>query len=601
MEPISYEQKLAFASENFPGQKTCLENQDWWWIQVGTLMKDYLHYEYNGGRVHLHIEGSNWRPLRNYLRQELHDERVVPKHWWRQDCCWTLDTTPQNWEEVKSAFKELDRIMRPHILRFERMQNVGHAESADEKDYNVQACKVTISQLLGEKGLNIPDYQRPYCWTAKNVEQLLNDIKESRQQGRLDYLIGSVILHKKDGKTNGGDDMGELDIVDGQQRVTTICLIARLVCRETTLPSLTYNHTESYFHIRENATVIKRWLNDNIGSSQQSRTDFLDYLLENCRVVQITVAKLNEAFQLFETQNGRGKALEAYNLLKAYHIRAMADEPQEVKRDCDVRWEDAALFDGNDLLKQVIDEHLYRIRIWSRNKNAYKFTKKNVDEFKGFTIGRDSTVDYAYQNTMLQQQIALGFMRCIEKGLFKIKSRFKHGDPVNISPFASINQLIINGKSFFDYIETYTEIYKRLFMQPDSSQLFSFKEYYESYCKYSGSNRKGDGYIRKVYKSAIMLMFDRFGESGVNEFYKDIYLCLYRYRLEKQRIWFDTMCKADVSGWLFATIQNAKNISELMEIKSHAEEARLAVKANKAIFNGATKVLEAFVNEYGKE
>lgn len=594
MEPISYEQKLAFATEHFPGHKPCLENESWWWIQVGTLMGEDLHYEYNRGQVHLHIEGSNWRPLRNYLRRELHDERVVPKHWWRQDCCWTLDTVPQNWEEVKMAFLELDRIMRPHIRRFERMQGVRQSESADKNNSDVQAYKVTVNHLLSEKGLNIPDYQRPYCWTAKNVEQLLNDINESRQQGRLDYLIGSIILHKKDGKTDSGEDVVELDIVDGQQRVTTICLIARIICPDTALPGLTYNHAESYAHIRENAEVIKRWLDVNVGSAQQGRIYFWDYLSQNCRVVQITVKKLNEAFQLFETQNGRGKALEAYNLLKAYHIRAMADETQEVKRDCDVRWEDAAMFDGTDLLKQIINEHLYRTRIWSRNKNAYKFTKKHVDEFKGFTIGRDSTVEYAYQNIMLQQHIALGFLRSIEQGLFKVKSRFKHGDPVNISPFASINQLIINGKSFFDYIETYTEIYKRLFLQPDSSQLCSFKEFYEFYCKYPGSNRKGDGYIRQVYKSAIILIFDRFGESGVDELYKAIYLCLYRYRLEKERIWFDTMCKADTAGWLFATIQNAKSISELQEIKTCAEAARQRVCSRTDNFKGATKVLEAF-------
>ena len=39
---------------------------------------------------------------------------------------------------------------------------------------------------------------------------------------------------------------------------------------------------------------------------------------------ELKVVAFNEAFQMFESQNGRGKELEAYNLLKAYHIRAMS-------------------------------------------------------------------------------------------------------------------------------------------------------------------------------------------------------------------------------------------------------------------------------------
>ena len=46
---------------------------------------------------------------------------------------------------------------------------------------------------------------------------------------------------------------------------------------------------------------------------------------------------------MFESQNGRGKELEAYNLLKAYHIRAMSYSSQEDKILCDKRWEDATM------------------------------------------------------------------------------------------------------------------------------------------------------------------------------------------------------------------------------------------------------------------
>lgn len=155
--------------------------------------------------------------------------------------------------------------------------------------------------------------------------------------------------------------------------------------------------------------------------------------------------------------------------------------------------------------------------------------------------------------------------------LIKVKGRFIHGDSGNINPFVNITQLILNGKAFFEYVETYVEIYKRLFMQLESSQLIDFKRFYKDHCIYESYNwRKGDGYIREVYKSAIMMTFDRFGEMGVNDIYKELYMCIYRYRLEKKQIRYETMAKSSNTGWIFQTIQNAKSLSDLHLIKHKA-------------------------------
>lgn len=432
----------------------------------------------------------------------------------------------------------------------------------------VSAQKIKVNEMLDYDQLHIPEYQRPYRWTEKNVIQLLQDVNDARLNGKQDYLIGSVILHRNDGR---------LDIVDGQQRLTTICLIVK-VFTETKhkLPSFKYNHTDSFRHIKENHDTIKKWKDQNIPTVEQSI--FIDYLLNSCLFVQITVSKLNEAFQLFETQNGRGKPLEVYNLLKAYHIRAMTDALKQDKIDCDVRWEDAASYfalggERYDLLRQVINEHLYRTRVWSRGHRAKEFKRQDVDEFKGLTIGKDTSVEFTYQNGLLQQQIALALIQNLNMGLFKIKSRFEHGDPENMSPFVNINQLIINGKSFFDYVETYVEIYKRIFIQTDSSQLANFKKFYNEYCKgYKGHWRSGDTYIRQVYKSAIILTFDKFGERGVNYLYESLYLCLYRYRLENSQVKYTTM--VNNSSKIFTIIHHAKNLLDLNEIKRIGEDNR---------------------------
>lgn len=588
MEEISDEQKREFAAHAFPGKAFNPGNGDWWYIQAGNILGENLHYEYFEGQVSLHIEGPDWRSLRDYLLRTVSDPRVESKEWGRKGCCWTLKAKPTSWKEIQDAFLELDRIMLPFILDFEQKQ--GFVKVTKDDDFDVSAHKVKINELLHLENLHIPEYQRPYRWTTRNVEQLLHDVNTARIAGKLDYLIGSVILHNNTTK----EDKCIKDIVDGQQRITTISLTIRALDKNTNIPTLTYGHSDSYKHIQDNFKFIQEWLAINVSNAE--RKDFENYLLNNCRVVQISVKRLQEAFQLFETQNGRGKELEAYNLLKAYHIRAMSDSPQKDKIECDVRWEDAALFIDNDgirrdLLRQVINEHLFRIRKWSREGYASVFNKNEIGEFKGLTLGRDNNLEYAYQNILVQQQIALAFMESMNAGLFKVQYRFEHGDPDNISPFVSINQLIINGRPFFEYIETYVEIYKRLFLSRNSSQLYSFKVFYQENCKYKGSGRKGDTYIRQVYKSAIMLAFDRFGEKGVDYLYEALYSCLYRIRLEKQRIFSNTMYGKEESGWLFTVIQNAKSLADLTVIKRRAEEYKRNLRVNfdvaeiKSIFN----------------
>ena len=67
--------------------------------------------------------------------------------------------------------------------------------------------------------LTIPEYQRPYKWTARNAIQLLDDILEARNSNKEVYRVGTLILHKS--KNDEGQDV--YNIVDGQQRTISIC------------------------------------------------------------------------------------------------------------------------------------------------------------------------------------------------------------------------------------------------------------------------------------------------------------------------------------------------------------------------------------------
>ena len=79
---------------------------------------------------------------------------------------------------------------------------------------NVTLYTYSLNDLFSSKEglLTIPDYQRTYCWLPKNVYKLLDDIWNVKKE----YHMGCVILQKK---------AGELNIIDGQQRLITLTLI----------------------------------------------------------------------------------------------------------------------------------------------------------------------------------------------------------------------------------------------------------------------------------------------------------------------------------------------------------------------------------------
>ena len=450
----------------------------------------------------------------------------------------------------------------------------------------IESKIVKVENMLSTP-LRIPDYQRPYRWKDNNVRQLLEDILASKNAGKKSYRIGSVILH--DNK-----EEKKYDIVDGQQRLTTLFILEIACDNKQSNDCLKYKHSESINNIKYNYSFIKEWLNENCKGYE---SDYLKYVKESCEFVQIAVGDLSEAFQMFDSQNGRGKELEAYNLLKAYHIRAMEQESRDEKIECDKRWENATQYDATpkndkdpniDILKQLFDEQLYRSRIWSRKNQAGKFSKKEIAEFKGFTIDKNHPAIFPYQNPQLLQYLTAKFYNNVLSGTVATQNRFISGDNENINPFVNINQQIVNGKPFFDFIETYVEIYKRMFVDIGTYQLSEFKEFYYSHCLNYGADkekriteetaflpqypatRTGDTYLREAYKSLVFVLFDKFGEVGLNKYYKTIYRLIYCHRLEQSAIKYKFV--ENLPSEYFKIISDAKDMADLTAINKLLEE-----------------------------
>ncbi|MDX0135221.1 DUF262 domain-containing protein [Sinorhizobium meliloti] len=221
----------------------------------------------------------------------------------------------------------------------------------------MEAAERTISQILTEQiQYQIPAYQRPYSWEKGNVEQLLDDVWEAYEAADEEYFIGSLITIER--------EKGRLyDVVDGQQRLTTLNLIfsrlrdavdepaktelgRRVLPRnaltgEEETPRLTLRQRDQNFFRRfvlageavsellrkeivkeqdapkqrifENLEVIDAFIAQH---DQKTLKLFANYLLSKVYVVFVTTSSWHSAYRLFSVLNARGMALSNADLIK---------------------------------------------------------------------------------------------------------------------------------------------------------------------------------------------------------------------------------------------------------------------------------------------
>jgi hypothetical protein len=335
---------------------------------------------------------------------------------------------------------------------------VGHQETPqqDGHEKDKPCVKVwKIRELLRDGRLRIPDYQRPYAWSTRNVAELVEDIRQFTPSG--DYRIGTVILHCR-------DDHGEpvLDVVDGQQRLITLHLLARALDETRAdpshrdiarLPLPQFGKEQTKARVQENfgylARLVREWKTDDV-------RPFADALFAQCEVVVVTLASLDEAFQMFDSQNARGRALYPTDLLKAFHLREMGSGLHDAtaKREVVELWEDIPAAHVNALFS----EYLFKIRRWSGGRDVPKegFTTGNIGMFKGirehdvtnsknnwarpFVYAKNFTEDYRSENSTL---VRFGMLEPIE---------YPH----------QIDQPVLNGETFFRMVSHYYQLGVRL-------------------------------------------------------------------------------------------------------------------------------------------
>ena len=91
---------------------------------------------------------------------------------------------------------------------------------------------LTLSKLLDGRLFRIPEYQRAYSWTSRERQDLFGDIEKVCAKGQdAGHFMAAVVCLRRDKQTLGTDEFHVLEVVDGQQRLTTLIILLNAIKR----------------------------------------------------------------------------------------------------------------------------------------------------------------------------------------------------------------------------------------------------------------------------------------------------------------------------------------------------------------------------------
>lgn len=264
----------------------------------------------------------------------------------------------------------------------------------------------------------IPDYQRPYSWTTEQARELFEDLYGcvSANSGPVAsmpaYFLGSIVLIKGDAPA--------ADVVDGQQRLTTLTLLLsalranmppglrplitnriyeqgdrfagtqdrfRLTLRDRdaeffqkyvqredgfqNLLQLDSALPDSQRNLRDNALHFQEQINE-LNSAE--REALVGFIIQQCYLVVVATPDQDSAYRIFSVLNSRGLDLSATDILKAKIIGAL---PEAQRESYTKKWEDAE----EDLGRDDFNTLFGHIRTVYRKAKAKETLLKEFEEY----------------------------------------------------------------------------------------------------------------------------------------------------------------------------------------------------------------------------
>lgn len=248
-------------------------------------------------------------------------------------------------------------------------------------DLNISKKKINELFSKNAKFL-IPDYQRPYSWGKEECETLWEDLKNFAlpesgefEDDNYEYFLGTIVTFKNPSKEN--------EVIDGQQRLTTLLLLLRAfyeafddkssdnakeIAKCIWKINLDYTPDKSHCKIKSvvatdediaefnkiiatgettkgnksNYAENYRYFQNKFAEDLKA-AEFIPFsarILNNCIVMPIEANSSNTAFKIFTTLNDRGLPLSDSDIFKSQFYKFFQSQGDKEKSNFVQRWKE---------------------------------------------------------------------------------------------------------------------------------------------------------------------------------------------------------------------------------------------------------------------
>ena len=233
----------------------------------------------------------------------------------------------------------------------------------------------------------IPIYQRNYAWKREEIEALIKDVYDSL--GKDVYYIGTLVTYKRDENI--------FEVIDGQQRLTTIYIILKALGIETVSNRLTYSARkvsaetieklpkfgEEYdLGIRNGFDYAKDALKEIVGDNKADIDKFKEYFLHKVHIIHYRVPKDVDLNHYFEVMNSRGEQLEKHEIVKAKLCDQLTGDDDSMEKFSRI-WE--ACSDMSFYIQQKLPE---MTTVFGKTMDSFDIW--SFDEFPSSNVGSSS-------------------------------------------------------------------------------------------------------------------------------------------------------------------------------------------------------------------
>lgn len=185
------------------------------------------------------------------------------------------------------------------------------------KNLPLNDCSIYDIYCAEQVQYAIPIYQRNYAWGRTEIEALIDDVEQARALRKEAYYIGTLVTYARGNR--------EYEVIDGQQRLTTIYLILQALGVSCT-SSLTYTSRSVSAYTLKNLSnaegVVDKGIADGFKIADNAienldRDAFRKYFLEKVHIIHYEVPQDVDLNHYFEVMNSRGEQLEMHEIVKS--------------------------------------------------------------------------------------------------------------------------------------------------------------------------------------------------------------------------------------------------------------------------------------------